>query len=83
MMDEHDRKENISRIIPVKSNIKAIMGETNITIRELLELERGDVLRLDRHANQDIDILVGNRKKFRGKPGHFGKNVAVKINSLV
>lgn len=83
MMDEQDRQENISRIIPVQSNVTAIMGETNITIRELLGLERGDVLRLDRHANQDIDILVGDRKKFRGKPGHFGKNVAVKINSLV
>lgn len=83
MMDEHDRQVNISRIIPVNSNIKAVMGETNISIRELLELERGDVLRLDRHANQDIDIYVGNKKKFRGKPGHFGKNVAVKINSII
>ena len=52
-----------------------------ITIRELISLDKGDVLRIDRRAANDIDLFVGNRKKFTGKPGRLGNQLAVKINN--
>ena len=81
MISEADRRNNVERVIPVTSPLKAELGSTMITIRELISLDKGDVLRIDRRAANDIDLFVGNRKKFTGKPGRLGNQLPVKINN--
>jgi flagellar motor switch protein FliM len=83
MMSENDRDDNVRRIIPVTADLKAIVGETTITIRELLDIEKGDVLRFDRHSRHNIDVYIGDKVKFRGKPGQYGKNMAVKLVNMI
>ena len=83
MMDDNDRLQNVKRLVPVTALIKAVLGSTNVTIRDLINIERGDVLRIDRHAHTDIDLYVGNILKFQGKPGRSGKQLAVKINNII
>ncbi len=83
MMDENDRLENVKRIVPVSAPITAVLGKVNISIGDLISLEKGDVLRLDRHTRSDIDVYVGDLIKFRGEPGRYGNQLAVKINNLV
>lgn len=62
--------------------LKAILGKASITIKEFLELQLGDVIRLDRMANEDIDITVENVNKFNGFIGLKNKMLAVQITSL-
>jgi flagellar motor switch protein FliM len=81
MISENDRKNNINRIIPVSASLKAVLGEAHITIRELIDMEIGDVLRCENLTHNDIDVLVGDKIKFRAQPGQFGNKIAVKINS--
>jgi flagellar motor switch protein FliM len=83
MMEDEDRVKNVERLVPVSSTIKALLGQTKVSIRDLIDLELDDVLRIDQNVNSSIDVLVGNAVKFRGKPGKSGNKLAVKIDSIV
>jgi flagellar motor switch protein FliM len=52
-------------------------------LRQILDLKEGDVVLLTRRTNEPIDILVGNKVKFRARPGLRGKHVVVQIESIV
>jgi len=51
--------------IPV--NITIVLGRTHMEVSELLALEKGDVVELDRRVGEAIDILVNNRLVARGE----------------
>lgn len=43
----------------------------------------GDVIRLDTNVDDELDIYVGNIKKFTALPGSSGDKYAVRITSVV
>lgn len=63
-------------------NLRAILGETCITVNDLINLQKGDVICLDKNVNDDLDIMVENIKKFKGKAGLKNNNLAVKITRI-
>jgi flagellar motor switch protein FliM len=63
--------------------IKAIIGSTDISVKELLNVRPGDVLVLNRKVSEPIDIFIDEQLKFKGIPGKNKNKVAIKIqNSL-
>ena len=62
-------------------NVKAVVGETTITVGDFIGLQPGDVIKLDRKVKDDISIVVENRKKFCGIIGIKDKRMAVQITS--
>jgi flagellar motor switch protein FliM len=66
-----------------KVPLVAILGKTNITIADFLELQPGDVIPLNTGVNDDMEILVGDIHKFYGTPGVKKNKVAVKITKVV
>ena len=83
MMREEDKTDNRKRIAPFVTDVSAVLGDISVSIRDLLDLEIGDVLRLDKHYKGEVSVYVGNRVKFTAKPGRRGRKMAVKINKLV
>lgn len=78
-----ETKEYLQRKIErTRVTVKAVLGRTQITVREFLELQVGDVLRLDRRKNQEIEVFVGNKLKFYGVPGRKEGRIAVKITRV-
>lgn len=55
------------------------LGTTDITVRDLVALREGQVLRLNNSANGSLPIRVGDSVKFLGRPGLNGRNLAVRI----
>ena len=43
-------------------NIYIELGRTQMQIKEILELERGYVIELDKQASEPVDIFVNNKK---------------------
>lgn len=68
------------RIIETPVNITAELGRTRIKGKDVLALEVGDVLLLDRNATGELDVRVEGVLKFRGYPGVFKGNRAIKIS---
>jgi flagellar motor switch protein FliN/FliY len=51
--------------IPVK--VSAVLGKTTMQVSQLLLLDRGAVIQLDREVGEAIDIYVNNRLVARGE----------------
>lgn len=66
-----------------KVPIDVILGKTSITVSDLLGLQIGDVLPLDKKINSELDMLVGGLRKFRCTAGIHKNRIAVKITSKV
>jgi len=62
--------------------IRVVLGDSEITVRDFLELGVGDVIQLNTSVNDDLKIYVGNLKKFSGKPGLKKNKVSVKITRI-
>jgi flagellar motor switch protein FliM len=61
--------------------VSVVLGTSEITIGDFLDLQIGDVITLDTVVGDDLKILIGNNHKFYGKPGLKKNRVAVKITN--
>ena len=69
MIDEVGDKSaaDLSTVFDVPVNISAVLGKAHMTVAQLLKLNRGSVLELDRKVGEAIDIFVNNRLVARGE----------------
>lgn len=77
---QKDLVENLGQMNVV---INAVLGEAILTVREILELEVGDVIRLRSHKDEDITLQVQGKTKFLARPGTYKGYRAVKITKVV
>lgn len=82
-VSEEDIKLLDNRIKKTAAEVVAVLGKTEITVGELLGLQDGDVISLDKPTDSDIDLYVGSQVKFRGKPGTVNKHLAVQVTERV
>lgn len=63
--------------------VKAVLGKSVISVSDFINLQVGDIIRLDRKVEDELDIYVGNIKKFTALPGASGEQYAVRVTSVV
>ncbi len=49
---------NLDRVLDVKVNLALEVGRANLSLRDLLELNQGSIVELDRQAGEPLDVLV-------------------------
>ncbi|MBI3014039.1 MAG: flagellar motor switch protein FliM [Candidatus Tectomicrobia bacterium] len=64
-------------------NLVVELGRTSIKAQEVLKLRVGDVIPLDSDASEDLLVKVEGIPKFRGRPGVFRGNKALKVSSRI
>lgn len=73
-------EELISKsVIPVK----AVLGNSRITVSDFSQLQVGDIVKLDTKVNDELDVFVGGIRKFTALPGASGKDYAVRVTSVI
>ncbi len=70
------------QIMGTTANMLVRLGSADITVRDLLELEPGDIIQLNSDATIPLEILVEGLPKFRGIPGLSKGNRAIKITDV-
>ena len=70
------------QIMGTTANMLVRLGAADITVRDLLELEPGDIIQLNTDATIPLEILVEGLPKFRGIPGLSKGNRAIKITDV-
>ena len=63
-------------------SLTVVSGETDITVRDFLQLQEGDVLTLDRRIDEDMDFYLEEKLKYKVQPGTVGRFMAVQVTSL-
>jgi flagellar motor switch protein FliM len=63
--------------------LRVLLGECEITVGEFIELQKGDVILLDRKCEDLLDMYVDGKLTFRVKPGMKKNKLAVKIAEVL
>ncbi|MCR4588996.1 MAG: flagellar motor switch protein FliM [Lachnospiraceae bacterium] len=63
--------------------IKAILGSSSISVNDFIGLQMGDIIRLNSHVDDELEVYVGNIKKFKAMPGSSKNNYAVRVTSVL
>jgi len=82
--DEQSYREDITALISkAVIPVKAILGNSAISVNDFATLRVGDVIRLNSRVDEELDVYVGNIKKFTALPGASGKDYAVRVTSVI
>lgn len=86
MQENHDENyENYieALIRKVDVPVKAVLGRSTISVSDFVNLQVGDCIRLDTRVENDMNIYVGNIRKFTALPGANNDSYAVRITSVI
>ncbi len=86
MQENHDENyedyiESLIRKVDIP--IKAVLGKSRISVADFMNLQVGDCIRLDTKIDSDMDVYVGNIKKFTALPGAERDSYAVRVTSVI
>ncbi|MGK0468075.1 flagellar motor switch protein FliM, partial [Clostridium sp.] len=77
------REKLRNRLNIVKVPMTGVLGSTNITVDEFLQLTEGDVITLDNASNSPVKVLVEGQLCYTGIPGTIGKNKGIEILDII
>ena len=81
---EEDLEERIESLIRrVDVPVKAVLGTTRVSVTDFINLQVGDIIRLNTDIEDDLKIYVGNIKKFTALPGSSKDKYAVRVTSVI
>ena len=83
-MDEEDYEQFLEVMVrKVDVPVKAVLGKSVITVNDFVNIQVGDIIRLDSKVDDEMDVYVGNIKKFTAVPGANKENYAVRVTSVI
>ena len=84
-LDEGGEKtaHDLAPVFDVPVNISAVLGKAHMTVAQLLKLNRGSVLELDRKVGEAIDIFVNNRLVARGEVVVVDDRLGVTMTEII
>jgi flagellar motor switch protein fliN len=59
------------------------LGTTTISVRELLKLENGSVIDLEKPAGESVELFINNRIFGKGEVMVYERNLAIRINEIL
>jgi len=86
---EQDEKDNTwsnrfkQNLQKVNVDLVAKLGETSISVRDFLNLQKEDVLYLNHETNNPISVEVNGVQKFTGFQGTYKGHKAINIDELI
>lgn len=63
--------------------IKAVLGNSSISVNDFMNIQIGDIIRLDKKMDEELDVYVGNIKKFTALPGSAEEHYAVRLTKVL
>ncbi|MCF7886414.1 MAG: flagellar motor switch protein FliM [Candidatus Marinimicrobia bacterium] len=65
------------------TDLRAIVGKTEISVQEFIELQKGDVILLDKNIDDSIVTYAQNQPMFKAKIGQKRNKYAIKICEML
>jgi flagellar motor switch protein FliN/FliY len=74
---------SIELLMDVPLRVSVELGRTRMSVRQVLELQNGSVVELDRMAGDAVDILVNDRLMARGEVVVVDDKFGIRITEIV
>jgi flagellar motor switch protein FliN/FliY len=72
-----------SGILDMEVEFVADLGETNLSVKEILKLEKGSIIDLKKPAGESVESCVNGRILGKGEVMVYEKNLAIRINEVL
>jgi flagellar motor switch protein FliN len=73
---------SLKMLLDVAVPISVQLGQTNMTIRELLALKKGSLVQLDRMAGESVDCFIGGKLTAKGEITVVDDKLSIRIGQL-
>ncbi|OVE76286.1 flagellar motor switch protein FliN [bacterium E08(2017)] len=74
---------NLKMILDIPVDVRVELGNTNISIKDILKMGAGSVVELDREAGSPADIVVNGKLIGQGDVVVINDNFGIRITKLV
>ncbi len=78
-----DDQSGLGRLLGVNLNLSLRFGQRSLTLREILDLNSGAVIELDRQVQEPADLLLGERVIARGEVIIVDGNYGIRVTEVV
>lgn len=82
-MDPEQREVFEDHLKKIKVPVQAVLGNTKISVNDLIHMEIGDAISLKRRTEEPMDVLVNNRLKMKAFPGQLRRHKAIKVFDFI
>jgi flagellar motor switch protein FliN/FliY len=72
-----------SGILDMEIEFVADLGETELTVHDILQLEKGSIIDLKKPAGESVESYVNGRIIGKGEVMVYEKNLAIRINEVL
>ena len=81
---DEDYQEHLEALVKrVSVPLRAVLGASSVSVNDFMNLQVGDIIRLDSEVGSDLTVYVGNIKKFTAVPGSSKDKYAVQVTSVL
>jgi flagellar motor switch protein FliN/FliY len=80
---EEKSATDLAPVFDVPVNISAVLGKAHMSVAQLLKLNAGSVVELDRKVGEAIDIYVNNRLVARGEVVVVDERLGVTMTEII
>ncbi|MFT7004890.1 MAG: flagellar motor switch protein FliN/FliY [Sulfurimonas sp.] len=74
---------NYSGLLDMEVEFVSDLGETELSIAEILKLEKGSIIDLRKPAGESVESYVNGRIIGKGEVMVYEKNLAIRINEVL
>ncbi len=75
--------QNLDLIMDVPLDVSVELGKTKKSIREILELNQGAIIQLDKLAGEPVDLLVNGKLIAKGEVVVIDENYGIRITTII
>jgi flagellar motor switch protein FliM len=81
--EEERRGSILSTLSQSSLNVTAVLGEASLDMFDVMNLQAGDIIPLDKGIDNNIELNIGGQAWFDGKLGIFNSKKAIKIENVL
>lgn len=75
--------QNIGLIMDVPLDVTVELGKTRKTIRDILDLNQGSIIQLDKMAGEPVDLMVNGKLIAKGEVVVIDENYGIRITTII
>jgi len=81
-MAAQNQPNTINMLLDVSIPIAVQLGQTKMTVRELLKMKKGQVVKLNSMAGETVDVFISKKMLAKGEITVVGDKMAVRVSQL-
>jgi flagellar motor switch protein FliN/FliY len=80
---ESNKELDIEVMFDVPVKISVVLGKTDMSIDQLLHLENGNIIELERKIGEDVDVYVNGRIIAKGEIVIVDENIGITLTEII